>query len=138
MQSTGKSLAFINLIGQPDFTRHDDCPHFQSTSDRKKLLPNTHLFYWNFFRFTRGDNFLSISRNRNSDRLNKKDPEGSLKNKTLCEYQPRQNIPCRYSNQCKWDTNGREVLSFYLVALLCKNTNSSNICRCTDGGKVST
>ena len=81
MQSTGKSLAFINLIGQPDFTRHDDCPHFQSTSDRKKLLPNTHLFYWNFFRFTRGDNFLSISRNRNrnSDRAIEKTPKGLWK-----------------------------------------------------------
>ena len=58
MESTGKSLAFITLIGQPDFTRHDDCPHFQSISDRKKLLPNTHSVYWNFFPFTRGHHSL--------------------------------------------------------------------------------
>lgn len=35
---------------------------FSLISDRKKLLPNTHSFYWNFFRSTRGDNFLSIFR----------------------------------------------------------------------------
>ena len=39
MESTGKSLAFINLIGQPDFTRHDDCPHFQCRFRQKEATP---------------------------------------------------------------------------------------------------